>query len=102
MGYTGSWIKYFIIDVWHYYQYALDSVYTRVLNMPGLDMALNNIFHNRPLTEFWVCHEFWLHKCYTGLPIYFWQSFEYSSGFQYARAWIYKGCEYVKVTQGFV
>ena len=26
----------------------------------------------------------------------------YSSGSQYARAWIYIGCEYVKVTQGSV
>ena len=26
----------------------------------------------------------------------------YSSGSQYARAWIYKGCEYVRVTQGSV
>ena len=26
----------------------------------------------------------------------------YSSGSQYARAWIYKVCEYVKVTQGSV
>ena len=25
----------------------------------------------------------------------------YSSGSQYTRAWIYKGCEYVKVIQGY-
>ena len=28
--------------------------------------------------------------------------FEYSSGSQYARAWIYMGCKYCKVTQGSV
>ena len=35
-------------------------------------------------------------------PSYVLQSFEYSSGFQYARAWMYKGCKYAKVTHGYV
>ena len=33
----------------------LDSDYARVLNMLGLDMVLNKIFHNRYLTGFWIC-----------------------------------------------
>ena len=61
MGYTGSWIKYFIIDVWHYYQYALDSVYTRVLNMPGLGMALITFF----ITDLWQSSEYATSSDYT-------------------------------------
>ena len=47
--------KYFMIDVWQYYKYALDSEYTRVLkvlNMLGLNMSLNKILYNRYLTGF--------------------------------------------------
>ena len=72
-GYARFWIKYFMIDVWQYYEYALYSEYVKVLNMLGL----RSIIH-------------------------VWQNFEYSSGSQYAWVWIYKGCEYGKVTQGSV
>ena len=47
-------MKYFIIDVWQYYEYALNSEYARVLNMLGLHIALNTIIHNRYLGRFWV------------------------------------------------
>ena len=33
--------KYFMIDVWQYSEYALDSDYARLLSMPGLYMVLN-------------------------------------------------------------
>ena len=106
-GYTRFWIKYFMIDVWQYYEYALDSEYARVLNMLGSHMVLNKISHNRYLTWFWICLEFWICQCYTGFCrkrpiIHVWQSFEYSSGSQYARTWIYMGCEHCKVTKGSV
>ena len=32
-----------MIDVWQYYEHALDSKYSRVLNMLGLHMVLNKI-----------------------------------------------------------
>ena len=85
--------------------YALNSKYARILNMLGLDTVLNKILHNRYLTGFWICLEFWICQCYTGSCrkrhiIYVWQGFEYSSDSQYAIAWICKGCEYAKVTQG--
>ena len=41
-----------MVDVRQYYEYNLDSEYVRVLNMLGLHMVLNKIFHNRYLTEF--------------------------------------------------
>ena len=44
--------KYFMIDVWQYYEYALGSEYARFLNMLGLYMVLNKILHNRYLTGF--------------------------------------------------
>ena len=55
-----------MIDVWRYYKYALDSEYARVLNMQGLHIVLNKILHNRYLTGFWICLEFWICQCYTG------------------------------------
>ena len=94
-----------MIDVWRYYKYALDSEYARVLNMQGLHIVLNKILHNRYLTGFWICLEFWTCQSYVGFckkrhMIYVLQSFEYSSGSPYDRASIYKGCEFAKVTQG--
>ena len=40
-GYTRFWIKYFMIDIWQYYEYALYSKYARVLNMLRLLMVLS-------------------------------------------------------------
>ena len=53
-GYTRFWIKYFMIDVWQYSKYALDSEYSRVLDMLGLHMILNKILHHRYLAGFWI------------------------------------------------
>ena len=80
----------------------MDSKYHKVLNMRKLQMVLNEVPHNRYLTGF----EFWICQCYTGFCrkrsiISARPSFENSSGYQYARAWIYKGCEYDKGTEGF-
>ena len=99
--------KCFMIVVWQYYGYNLDSEYARVLNMLGLHIFLNKILDNRYLTGFWICLEFWLCQCYIGFCrkrpiIHVWQIFQYSSGSYYAKAWIYRGCEYAKVTQGSV
>ena len=46
-----------MIDVWQYYEYALNSEYAMVLNMLGSHMVLNKISHNRYLTLFWICLE---------------------------------------------
>ena len=35
-----------------YYEYALDSKYTGILNMLGLHMVLNRILHTRYFTGF--------------------------------------------------
>ena len=35
--------KYFMIDIWQYSEYALDSDYARLLSMLGLHMALNKL-----------------------------------------------------------
>ena len=51
-GYTGFWIKYFVIDVWQSSEYALDSEYATVLNMLGLHKTVNRIFHHKYLTVF--------------------------------------------------
>ena len=104
-GYTRFWIKYFVIDVWQYSEYALDSEYATVLNMLGSHKVVNKIFHHKYLTGFWICLEFWKYQCYTGFcrkqpVIHVWQVSEYSLGSQSARAWIYKGREYAKVTHG--
>ena len=104
-GYTRFWIKYFVIDVWQYSEYALDSEYATVLNMLGSHKVVNKIFHHKYLTGFWLCLEFWKYQCYTGFcrkqpVIHVWQVSEYSLGSQSARAWIYKGREYAKVTHG--
>ena len=106
-GYTRFSIKYFMIAVWQYCEYALDSEYARVLNMLGLYMVPNKILHNIYLPGFWMCLEFWTCQCYLGFCrkrpiIHVWQSFDYSSGSQYARAWVCMGCKYAKVTLGFV
>ena len=102
-GYTRFWIKYFVIDVWQYSEYALDSEYATVLNMLGSHKVVNKIFHHKYLTGFWICLEFWKYQCYTGFfrkqpVIHVWQVSEYSLVSQSARAWIYQGREYAKVT----
>ena len=104
-GYTRFWIKYFVIDVWQYSEYALDSEYATVLNMLGSHKVVNKIFHYKYLTGFRICFEFWKYQCYTGFcrkqpVIHVWQVSEHSLGSQSVRAWIYKGCEYAKVTHG--
>ena len=92
---TVIWICWFC---WHYF----DSEYARVLNMLGSHMILNKILHNRYLTGFGLeCASSSEYASVTQGSIENGPS--YSSGSQYARAWIgYTGCEYVKVTQGFV
>ena len=49
-----------MIDVWQYYEYALDPEYAWILNMLELHMALNKLLHNRYLTGFWTCLQFWI------------------------------------------
>ena len=61
--YTRFWIKHFMIDVWHYDEYALDSEYARVLNMLSY-------------TWFWIK----LHI------IDIWQGFKYVWSSEYASA----------------
>ena len=105
-GYTRFRVKYFVIDVWQYSEYALDSEYAMVLSILGSHKAVNKIFHYKYLTGFWIYLEFWKYRCYTGFcrkqpVIHVWQVSEYSLGSQSARAWIYKGREYAKVTHGF-
>ena len=102
-----KYVTYFMIDVWQYSEYAFDSEYARVPNVLGLHKILNKILHHRYFTELSLCLEFWICQCYTELcgkqPIInVWLGFEYSSGSQYATAWICKGCEYAKVTQASV
>ena len=80
-----------MIDVCQYYGYIFDSECGRVLNIPGLHMILNKFLHIRYLPGFWIL-------VLTQGSIE--NSPSYSSESQYARPWIYKGCEYVKVTQG--
>ena len=55
-GYTRFWIKYFVIDVWQYSEYAT------VLNMLGSHKVVNKIFHHKYLTGFWICLEFWKYQ----------------------------------------
>ena len=45
-GHTRFRIEFFMIDVWQYYGYSLDSDYARVLNMLGFHLVLNEILHN--------------------------------------------------------
>ena len=106
-GYTRFGIKYIVIDVWQYSEYALDSEYATVLNMLRLHKVVNKIFHHRYLTGFWICFKFWKYQCYTEFcrkqpVIHVWQVSEYSLRSQSARAWIYKGHDYAKVTHGSV
>ena len=101
--YTRFWIEYFMIVFWEYYEHILDSKYARVLNILRLRMVLNKIIHNRYLTVFWICLEFWIYQRYTGLLkkrhiIRVWHGSEYSLETQYVTAWICKGCEHAKVT----
>ena len=93
-GFTRFWIKYFVIDVWQYSEYALDSECATVLNMLESHIVVNKIFHRKYLTGFWICLEFWKYQCYTVFckkqpVIHVWQVFEYSLGSQSYRAWIY-------------
>ena len=88
-----------MIDVWQYYEYAFDFEYARVLNMLGLHMILKKF----SVIDIWQGLEYASSSEYASVTQ---GSIEngpsYSSGSQYARAWIYIGCEYVKVTQGSV
>ena len=45
-------MKYFVIDVWQYSEYTLDSEYATVLNMLKSHKILNKIFHRKYLTGF--------------------------------------------------
>ena len=101
--------------------------YTRAMNKSVLYKVLNKIFHDRCLTVSWICLGYWICQGYTWFWIkfsikYIWLGSEYASsseyasvtqdsvengpsccsGSQYVRAWIYKGCEYFRFTQGSV
>ena len=106
------------------------SEYTRFLNMSGLHKVLNKIFCDRYLAVLWICLGFWIcHGSKIKFSIINnWEGSEYASssennsvtqgsvekspsymfgrflsiplGSQSARAWIYKGREYAKVTHG--
>ena len=93
-GYTRFWIKYFLIDVWQYSEYALNSEYVTVLNMLGSHKVVNKILHYKYLTGFWICLQFWKYQCCAGFcrkqpVIHVWQVSEYSLDSQSYRAWIY-------------
>ena len=93
-GYTRFWIKYFVIDVWQYSEYALNSEYATVLNMLGSHKVVNKILHHKYLTGFWICLQFWKYQCYAGFcrkqpVIHVSQVSEYSLDSQSYRAWIY-------------
>ena len=93
-GYTRFWIKCFVIDVWQYSEYVLDSEYSTVLNMLGSNKVVNKIFHHKYFTGFWICFEFWKHQFYTEFcrkqpVIHVWQVSDYSLGSQSYRAWIH-------------
>ena len=45
-------MKYFLIDVCQYSEYALDSEYAMVVNILGLHKVVIKIFHHRYLTGF--------------------------------------------------
>ena len=82
-----------MIDVWQYSEYALDSEYATVLNMLGSHKVVNKIFHDKHLTGFWICLQFWKYQCYAGFcrkqpVIHVWQVSEYSVGSQCYRVWI--------------
>ena len=98
--------KVWMVDI-QYYEYVLDSEHSRVLNMLVLYVVLNKNLNNRYLTWFWIYLKFWICQCCTGFcrkrpTIHVWQSFGNSSGSQYARTWMYMGCEYGKDIQGSV
>ena len=106
--------------------------YNRVLNISGLHKNLNKIFHDRCLTVLWICLWFWICQGFKYARLHMilkefsvidiWQGLEYassseyasvtqgsigngpsySSGSQFARAWIRIRCENVKVTQSSV
>ena len=50
LGFTKVSNKIFVIDVWQYSEYALDSEYETVLNMLGLHRVVHKIFLHRYLT----------------------------------------------------
>ena len=82
-----------MIYVWQYYEYNLDSDYARVLIILGLHMVLNKI----------LCIDIWqgseqASSSVENTPSYMFDGVLYSLGSHYAKAWIYKGCEYVKIT----
>ena len=62
-GYTRFWIKYFVIDVWQYSEYALDSKYATVLNMLGLRKLWIKFF----IIDIWQGSEYALSYEYTSV-----------------------------------
>ena len=90
-------MKYFIIDIWQYYEYPLDSKYARVQNMLGLYTWFWLKFS---VIDIWQGSVYDLSSEYVSVTqgfcrkrniIYICQSFEYSSDSYNARSWIYKG-----------
>ena len=80
-----------MIDIWQYYKHILDSEYVRVLNMLGFwikffIMEISEGSEYASSSEYASVKKDSLENCPT-----------YSSGSQYARAWIYIGHGYVKV-----
>ena len=99
-------MKYFIIDVWQYYEYPLHSKYARVQNMLGLYTWFWIEFS---VIDIWQGSVYALSSEYVSVTqgfcgkwniIYVCHSFEDFSDSYNARAWIYKGYKYAKVTQG--
>ena len=45
-------MKYFVIDVWQYSEYAFDSEYATALNMLGSHKVVDKSFHHKYLTGF--------------------------------------------------
>ena len=93
-GFTRFWIKYFVIDVWQYSEYALDSEYATVLNMLGSHKVVNKIFHHKYLTGFWICLEFWKYQCYPSYMFDRFLSIPWALnlvGLKYTWSWICQG-----------
>ena len=45
-------MKYFLVDLWQYSEYPLDSEYAIVLNIQGLHKVVNKTLHYRYFTGF--------------------------------------------------
>ena len=83
------WIKYFMIDVWQYSEYDLDSEYATVANMLGSHKVVNKIFHHKYLTGFWMCLEFWSHTFLTGFWVF--PGLSICQGLNIQGSWICQG-----------